>query len=123
MVTNMSYDSQNIFAKILRKEIPCDTLFENEYVFAFNDISPKAPVHILIIPKGAYTSSIDFYEKASEAEITEFHRAIAKIANDKGLVATGYRLISNHGANGGQEVPHFHVHLLGGGPLGPMVSR
>lgn len=118
----LSYDSQNIFAKILRKEIPCEPLFENDYVFAFNDISPKAAVHILIIPKGEYTSSIDFYEKASEPEITAFHRAIAKIAKDKGIVETGYRLISNHGVNGGQEVPHFHVHLLGGAPLGPMIS-
>ena len=119
----MAYDSGNIFAKILRGEIPCDKVYEDEHVLAFRDIQPKAPVHILVIPKGAYASILDFGAKASTAEIAAFHRAVAAIAAEQGLAGGGFRAIANTGLHGGQEVPHFHMHLLGGGPVGPMVSK
>lgn len=119
----MSYDPQNIFARILRGEIPCKKAYESEHVLAFHDIGPKAPVHILVIPKGAYVSAQDFGEKASAVETLEFFQAISKIAAEVGVAAGGYRLISNAGENGHQEVPHFHMHILGGAPLGPMVAR
>lgn len=118
----MSYDDNNIFAKILRGEIPARKVYEDEHALAFHDISAKAPVHVLVIPKGKYLSIADFGAMASEAEITGFFRAVAKVANDLELVETGFRSIANTGVNGGQEVPHFHVHLLGGKKLGPMVS-
>ncbi len=118
----MLYDSQNIFAKILRREIPCTPIFENDHVLAFADIHPKAPVHILIIPKGAYINAHDFYAQASADEIVEFHKAIAVIIEKHDLQKTGFRLIANTGVNGGQEVPHYHVHLLGGKYLGPIIS-
>lgn len=120
---NASYDPQNIFAKILRGEIPCKKLHEDDYALGFNDISPKAPVHILVIPKGPYTDIADFSARASAEEITGFWRAVAKIAQDHDLPGAGFRTIANTGLNGGQEVPHFHVHLLGGAAIGPMVSR
>jgi len=119
----MSYDPQNIFARILRGEIPCDKVFENDHALAFNDISPQAPVHVLIIPKGAYVSSTDFAAKASAEEVAGFMRAIHAVAEKAGVLADGYRLIANAGANGHQEVQHFHVHLLGGRPLGAMLQR
>ncbi|MFD2263346.1 histidine triad nucleotide-binding protein [Lacibacterium aquatile] len=119
----MSYDPSNIFARILRGEIPCKKVFESEHVLAFHDIGPKAPHHILVIPKGAYVSAQDFGEKASAAETQEFFQAIAKISADIGIAAGGYRLISNAGENANQEVPHFHMHILGGAPLGPMICR
>lgn len=118
-----AYDPNNIFAKILRKEIPCKAVFEDEHVLAFHDIHPQAPVHILVIPKGAYVSMSDFSAQASADEITAFHRAVAKIVIDHKLDETGYRTIANSGHNGGQEVPHFHLHILGGRTLGPMLSR
>lgn len=118
----MTYDSNNIFARILRGEIPCSKIYEDEYVLAFPDISPKAPVHILVIPKGAYTDIADFGANASADEIAGFFRAVAKISADKNLVPSGFRSIANTGLNGGQEVPHFHLHLLGGKSIGPMVS-
>ncbi|MCD8562725.1 MAG: histidine triad nucleotide-binding protein [Alphaproteobacteria bacterium] len=118
----MSYDSNNIFAKILRGEIPCDKVYEDEHVLAFNDIAPKAPVHILVIPKGAYTSVEDFGLNASAAEIKGFYMAVAKIVEQKALNLDGFRTISNSGLNGGQEVPHYHLHILGGKKLGPMLS-
>ncbi len=118
----MAYDDQNIFAKILRGEIPCSKVYEDEYVLAFNDIAPKAPVHVLVIPKGAYESIVDFGAKASAEEIKAFFAAVAKIAADLGIDENGFRSIANTGDHGGQEVPHFHVHLLGGAPIGPMVS-
>jgi diadenosine tetraphosphate (Ap4A) HIT family hydrolase len=117
----MGYDPQNIFAKILRGEIPCDKVFESEHALAFKDIQPKAPVHVLIIPKGAYLSSSDFSEKASAEEIAGFMRAIHAVADKTGVIGEGYRLIANTGAHGLQEVPHFHVHLVGGKPLGAML--
>ena len=117
----MSYDQDNIFAKILRGEIPCDKVFEDEYVLAFNDIQPQAPYHVLVIPKGAYVSLDDFSENASNEEISAFVRALGKIGRDLGLSESGYRILSNIGQNGGQEVPHLHVHLVGGKRLGRML--
>ncbi|MFK7839248.1 MAG: histidine triad nucleotide-binding protein [Bdellovibrionales bacterium] len=118
----MTYDNQNIFAKILRGEIPSTAIYEDQYVYALSDIAPQAPVHILVIPKGAYISIDDFGATATPDEITAFYRAIAKIAADAGLSKDGYRVIANTGAHGGQEVPHFHAHILGGEKLTPMLA-
>lgn len=117
------YDEDNVFAKILRGELPCRKVYEDEHALAFHDINPHAPVHILVIPKGKYVSWDDFSERGSEAEIAGFVRAVGKVARDEGLVAPGYRLLANVGPDGGQEVPHLHVHIFGGGALGPMLSR
>ncbi|MGB4100732.1 MAG: histidine triad nucleotide-binding protein [Alphaproteobacteria bacterium] len=119
----MSYDASNIFAKILRGEIPCKKAFENDHALAFHDIHPQAPVHILVIPKGPYISLDDFTQKASAAELEGFWRAVGQVAREADLAAGGYRLISNHGSNAHQEVPHFHIHILGGCRLGPMLVR
>ena len=119
----MTYDDQNIFAKILREEIPCDKVYEDDHVLAFKDIAPQAPVHILLIPKGPYVSIDDFGVNASAPEIMGFYTALAKIVHDHDLAAPGFRTIANTGINGGQEVPHFHMHILGGKPIGPMVSK
>ena len=116
------YDSGNIFAKILRGEIPCNKVYEDEWAFAFHDIAPQAPTHILVVPKGQYVSWDDFSAHAPEAEIAGFIRAVGQVARDNGLVSPGYRLLANVGAHGGQEVPHLHVHLFGGAPLGRMIS-
>ena len=118
----MPYDDQNIFAKILRGEIPCDKVYEDDYVLAFNDITPQAPVHVLVIPKGSYISLEDFSAKASADEIAGFHRAVAQIAKDKNLSENGFRAIANAGDHGGQEVPHYHLHILGGKKLGSMIG-
>jgi diadenosine tetraphosphate (Ap4A) HIT family hydrolase len=117
------YDDTNIFARILREEIPSKKVFEDDHVLAFRDINPLAPTHILVIPKGPYVSWDDFSEKASDEEIGAFVRAVGRIARDKGLVGDGYRLLANVGHNSGQEVPHLHVHIFGGRPLGPMLAR
>lgn len=117
----MAYDSNNIFARILRGEIPCAKLYEDEHVLAFKDIRPQAKVHALVIPKGAYVSSQDFAELASDAEIGAFARAVARVAKQLGIAETGYRVISNSGPDSHQEVPHYHVHILGGQPVGKMV--
>ncbi len=117
------YDPDNIFAKILRGEIPCQTVYEDEWALAFHDIAPQAPLHVLVLPKGAYVSWDDFAATASAEEIAGFVRAVGKVAREHGLVAPGYRLLANVGADGGQEVPHLHVHLFGGGPLGRMIAR
>ncbi|HEY9078619.1 histidine triad nucleotide-binding protein [Magnetovibrio sp.] len=119
----MTYDTDNIFAKILRGEIPCDKVYEDEWVLAFNDIAPQAPVHVLVIPKGAYASMDDFTANASDAEIVGLYRAVGQIARDLGLVEAGYRTINNTGRDSHQEVPHLHVHILAGRPLGPMLAR
>lgn len=119
----LPYDDQNIFAKILRGEIPNRTVYEDDYALAFHDINPQAPTHVLVIPKGTYVCWDDFSEKASEAEIAGFVRAVGKVARDLGLVAPGYRLLANTGTNSHQEVPHLHVHLFAGQPLGPMLVR
>jgi histidine triad (HIT) family protein len=118
----LPYDPQNIFAKILRDEIPSRRVQEDEWAIAFHDIAPQAPVHILVIPRGAYVSWDDFSARASDAEIAGFVRAVGQVARAHDLVAPGYRLLANVGADGGQEVAHLHVHLFGGEPLGPMLS-
>ena len=117
------YDDTNIFARILRGEIECDRVYEDAHALAFNDIAPQAPVHVLVIPKGAYVSWDDFSARGSAEEIAGFVRAVGAVARAAGLVEPGYRLLANTGGHGGQEVPHLHVHLLGGGPLGPMLVR
>ncbi len=117
------YDDQNIFAKILRREIPVSAVYEDEYALAFNDIAPQAPTHILVIPKGPYASWDDFSARGSDTEIAGFVRAVGTVARAAGLVAPGYRLLANIGAHGGQEVAHLHVHILAGRPLGAMVAR
>jgi diadenosine tetraphosphate (Ap4A) HIT family hydrolase len=119
----LPYDDNNIFARILRGEIPSRTVFEDEWALAFHDINPQAPVHVLVIPKGAYVSWDDFSARASEREIAGFVRAVGQVARDLGLPAPGYRLLANIGGHGGQEVPHLHVHLFGGQWLGPMLMR
>jgi diadenosine tetraphosphate (Ap4A) HIT family hydrolase len=115
------YDPQNVFARILRGEIPCRKAGENDHALAFHDINPQTPSHILVIPKGAYVSVADFTAQASEAEIAGLWRLVGQVAREAGLEATGYRILSNMGADGGQEVPHFHVHVFGGRRLGRMV--
>ncbi len=117
------YDEGNIFARILRGEIPSTRVHEDEWAIAFHDIAPQAPVHILVIPRGAYVSWDDFSARATAEEIAGFIRAVGHVARENGLVAPGYRLLANVGAHGGQEVPHLHVHLFGGAPLGPMITR
>lgn len=116
------YDDNNIFAKILRREIPSTAVYEDEFAYAFPDINPLAPNHILVIPRGRYVSWDDFSARASDAEITGFIRAVGKIARDAGLVENGYRLLANTGLNSHQEVPHLHVHIFAGRPLGPMLA-
>ncbi len=117
------YDKDNVFAKILRGEIPNDTVYEDSWVLAFHDISAQAPVHVLVIPKGEYESMDDFSTNAPAEMVTGFFRAVGKIARDLGVAENGYRLIANHGPDSHQEVPHFHVHILGGRTLGPMLTR
>ena len=117
------YDDQNIFAKILRGEIPNKAVYEDEFALAFHDINPQAPTHILVIPKGAYVSWDDFSAKASEAEIAGFVRAVGHVAREQGMVEPGYRLLANTGTDSHQEVPHLHVHIFAGRPMGPMLSR
>jgi len=119
----MAYDPNNIFARILRGEIPCRKAYEDEHVLAFHDINPQTPTHVLVIPKGAYISFDDFSEKASDAELLGFMRAAGRIARDLGIAEPGYRMLANIGVNGHQEVPHFHLHLFGGRRLGAMVPR
>ncbi|MEO0700004.1 MAG: histidine triad nucleotide-binding protein [Pseudomonadota bacterium] len=119
----LAYDDNNIFAKILRGEIPSKPVYDDEWAYAFEDINPQAPVHTLVIPKGPYVSWDDFSAKASAEEIAGFIRAVGHVAREKGLVEPGYRLLANIGAHGGQEVPHLHVHILGGQFIGPMVMR
>lgn len=119
----MSYDDNNVFARILRGEIPSTKVYEDDHVLAINDIHPQAPVHILVMPKGKYVSFDDFSAKASEAEIAAFNRAVGRIARDAGLGQSGYRLIFNHGPDSLSEVPHLHAHILGGKVMGALVSR
>jgi histidine triad (HIT) family protein len=120
--TQKNYDPNNIFARILRGEIPCNKVFEDDHVLAFRDIQPQAPVHVLVIPKGAYVDMDDFTARASADEIAALFRALGEIARSEGIAATGYRVLSNCGLNGGQEVPHLHLHLVGGRPLGRMLA-
>ena len=116
------YDPDNIFARILREELPCRKVYEDEHALAFHDINPQAPLHILVIPKGAYVSWDDFSARAGEAEIAGFVRAVGKVARDAGLVEPGYRLLANTGPDSHQEVPHLHVHIFAGRPLGAMLA-
>ena len=116
------YDPENIFAKILRGVIPNRSVFEDEWALAFHDIAPQAPIHILVIPKGEWVSWDDFSARASSEEISGFVRAVGQVAREFGLVEPGYRLLANLGGHGGQEVPHLHVHLFGGKPLGRMIA-
>lgn len=117
------YDDSNIFARILRGEIPNNTVYDDEWALAFHDINPQAPVHILVIPKGRYVSWDDFTASASDAEITGFIRAVGHVARAAGLPAPGYRLLANTGLHGHQEVPHLHVHIFGGTQMGLMLPR
>jgi len=119
----MAYDDNNIFARILRGEIPSTRIYEDEHVVAINDINPQAPTHILVLPKGKYVSFDDFSAKASDAEITALIRATGQIARAAGVADAGYRLLLNHGPDSHQEVPHLHIHILGGRPMGPLVVR
>lgn len=119
----MAYDNNNVFAKILRGEIPCKKVYEDEHTLAFHDINPQAPVHVLVIPKGAYVSMEDFSAKASVAEQAAFVSAIGHVARQLGVVEGGYRVLANHGRDGHQEVPHLHMHVFGGRDLGPMIGR
>ena len=117
------YDPGNIFARILRGELPAKTVLESEHSLAFHDINPLSPIHVLVIPKGAYVSWDDFAATASDAEIADFTRTIGKVAATVGADQQGYRVLSTVGKRGGQEVPHLHVHIFGGAPLGPMLAK
>jgi diadenosine tetraphosphate (Ap4A) HIT family hydrolase len=119
----MPYDDGNIFARILRGELPAKRVMESEHSLAFHDINPLAPIHVLVIPKGAYVSWDDFAAKASDAEIADFTRTIGRVAAMLGADQQGYRLLSNVGKRAGQEVSHLHVHVFGGAPLGPMLAK
>ncbi len=119
----LSYDDSNIFARILRGELPCRKVYEDDSALAFHDINPQAPVHILVIPKGGYVSWDDFSAKASDAEIAGFVRAVGIVARDAGLVEPGYRLLANIGGHGHQEVAHLHVHIFGGRQFREMVPH
>ena len=118
----MAYDRNNVFARILRGEIPCTKVFEDEHVLAFHDINPQSPMHILVIPKGEYVSLDDFSAKASDAEIAALVRAVGTLARELGLADSGYRILANSGRDARQEVPHLHLHLFGGRDLGPMLA-
>lgn len=118
----MAYDDDNVFAKILRGDLPCNKIYENEHALAFHDISPQAPVHALVIPKGRYVSLDDFSEKASPEEAVSLFQAIGATARELGLAAPGYRTLTNHGSDSHQEVPHLHFHIFGGKKLGLMVE-
>ena len=118
----MAYDSSNIFARILRGEIPSKKVYEDQHALAFHDINPQTKTHILVIPKGAYVSWDDFSAKASDAEIAGFVRAVGQVARDNGLAEPGYRILANIGRDGRQEVPHLHVHIFGGQDLGRMIK-
>lgn len=121
-----TYDDQNVFAKILRGEIPNSTVKETEHTLAFRDIAPQAPHHILVIPKGAYVTADHFAAEASDAEIVDFWRTFGEITEDLGVTgddAAGYRILANTGRDAVQDVPHFHLHILAGRPLGPMLTR
>jgi histidine triad (HIT) family protein len=119
----MAYDNDNIFAKILRGEIPCRKVVETEHTLAFEDIQPQAPTHVLVIPKGAYVDHAHFAAEASDAELVDFTRTVGRVARESGASEEGFRLIANSGRNAHQDVPHYHMHVLGGRRLGPMLPR
>jgi diadenosine tetraphosphate (Ap4A) HIT family hydrolase len=118
----MAYDDDNIFAKILRGEIPCDKVLETEHSLAFNDINPQTPTHILVVPKGRYVDLDDFTANATDAEIADFIRAVGEVARQAGAVESGYRALTNNGRDAHQEVPHLHVHVFAGKNLGRMIK-
>jgi len=118
----MAYDDDNIFAKILRNEIPCDRVYETKHSLAFRDINPQTPVHVLVIPKGRYVSMDDFSANASDEEQADFLRTVGVVARMEGIVENGYRVLSNMGRDGHQEVPHLHMHIFGGKNLGRMIK-
>ena len=117
------YDDSNILARVLRGELPSNRVLETEHSLAIHDINPLAPIHVLVVPKGAYVSWDDFSTRASEAEIVDFVRAVGEAGWITGASAQGYRMLANMGKRGGQEIPHLHVHLFGGAPLGPMLAK
>ena len=117
----LPYDDNNIFARILRRELPAEVIYEDEFAFAFPDINPQAPHHVLVIPKGRYVSWDDFSATASDAEIAGFVRAVGEVARAAGLVEPGYRLLANIGRDSHQMVPHLHVHIFAGRPMGHML--
>lgn len=119
----MGYDDKNIFAKILRGEISCDKVYEDEYALAFRDVNPQAPIHVLVIPKGPYINSYDFSAKATDAEITGYIRAVGHVGHKLGIVGSGFRTLANNGPDAHQEVPHFHTHVLAGRDLGHIIER
>jgi diadenosine tetraphosphate (Ap4A) HIT family hydrolase len=119
----MAYDPNNIFARILRGELPCNKVYEDDHALAFHDIAPQAPVHVLVIPKGDYISQDDFAANAPDALVAGFYRAVGTVARDLGLVEAGYRFLANTGTDAHQEVPHFHVHIFAGRDLGRMIKR
>ena len=119
----MAYDDQNVFAKILRGEIPCKKVYEDEFALAFHDINPQAAVHVLVIPKAPYVSFADFAREADAESVAGFFQAVNTTARELGLEPQGYRILANHGRAARQEVPHFHVHIFGGADLGPMITR
>lgn len=118
-----TYDPNNIFARILRGEIPCKKVYEDDHVLAFHDINPQAPLHVLVIPKGAYVSLDDFSARASDAEIAALFRTTGKLARDLGAAEDGYRILANIGRDGHQEVPHLHIHIFAGRDLGRMIGK
>ena len=123
MAYDMTYNPENIFAKIIRGEIPCDKVYEDDHTLAFNDINPQAPVHVLVIPKGAYVNIEDFHAKASDEEIAALVRAVGEVAKIKGLNDTGYRILANTGEDAHQEVPHLHINVVGKRDLGRMLGK
>ena len=118
----MSYDKNNIFAKIIRGEIPCKKVYENDHVLAFHDINPQKKIHVLVIPKGEYVDLDDFNSKASDKEIVELNKAVSHVADLIGVKINGYRTLTNIGNDGGQEIPHLHFHIFAGEKIGKMVS-
>lgn len=119
----MAYDSNNIFAKILRAEIPCKKIYEDDFALAFHDIAPAAPVHVLVIPKGEYVSFHDFAGNAPKELVHGFFMAVQKVAAKLEVQHKGYRIVSNHGADASQAVPHFHIHILAGRALGGLLPK
>jgi len=119
----MAYDRSNIFARILRGEVPCKRVYEDDHALAFHDINPLAPVHVLVVPKGEYVSMDDFSAEAPAEAVAGFFRAVGETARRLGVAESGYRILANTGAHGNQEVPHFHVHIFAGAPLGPMLKK
>jgi histidine triad (HIT) family protein len=118
---DMVYNVENVFAKIIRGDIPCEKVYEDEFTLAFHDINPRAPVHVVVIPKGSYVSFADFSANGSPEEIYNFFQSVGKIAEELNLLKGGYRILANHGQHAGQEVPHFHMHIFAGRHLGPML--